>query len=417
VGAPDRHAPGARVRRPDGGAGLLDELGAAREAIPFEIDGVVIRSTRSRSSASSARGRAIRAGRWRTSIRRGRRSRVSSASRSRWAAPARSRRSPSSPRCASAASWRQRDAPQPGHDRREGRARGGHPSSSTRAGDVIPRSSASCRSCAPLHGAVPHARDVPRVRSARVEGGRRGDLEVPEHRLPGAGEGADPPLRGARGDGHRSPGEKLVTSSWPPGWCAIRGSLRARARASRGPFRAWGRSRREPPRLDREVEAHDARPAHPRPGIRHVGATLAGALARRIGSIAELRDATRERLEEVPDVGPEVSASLRGFFDDPANVSVVEKLIAAGVRAEPPPPEGRAPRGDGLRLHRGDGRPCRDRGRRPWSRREGGGSPGSVSRQVTHVVAGEAADRSSRRRAISAHDPRGIRLRPARRAG
>ncbi|HZE89037.1 MAG TPA: NAD-dependent DNA ligase LigA, partial [Verrucomicrobiae bacterium] len=126
-------------------------------------------------------------------------------------------------------------------------------------------------------------------------------------------------------------------------------------------------------------------------GIRHVGATLAGALARRIGSIAELRDATRERLEEVPDVGPEVSASLRGFFDDPANVSVVEKLIAAGVRAEPPPPEEAGPLAGMVFVFTGEMAAMPRSRAKALVEARGGRIAGSVSRQVTHVVAGEAA--------------------------
>ncbi|KDB51004.1 DNA ligase, NAD-dependent [Sphaerotilus natans subsp. natans DSM 6575] len=66
-------------------------------------------------------------------------------------------------------------------------------------------------------------------------------------------------------------------------------------------------------------------------GIRHVGESTAKALARHFGSIDRLMDAPPEQLLEVPDVGPIVAASLRTFFDQPHNCEVVEQLRAAGV--------------------------------------------------------------------------------------
>ena len=43
-------------------------------------------------------------------------------------------------------------------------------------------------------------------------------------------------------------------------------------------------------------------------------------------------DATEEELQEVRDVGPEVAASIRGFFAEKQNRKVIQKLLAAGVR-------------------------------------------------------------------------------------
>jgi DNA ligase (NAD+) len=42
-----------------------------------------------------------------------------------------------------------------------------------------------------------------------------------------------------------------------------------------------------------------------------------------------------EALQEVRDVGPEVAASIRQFFDEPMNAKLVARLRAAGVNPAP----------------------------------------------------------------------------------
>jgi DNA ligase (NAD+) len=66
-------------------------------------------------------------------------------------------------------------------------------------------------------------------------------------------------------------------------------------------------------------------------GIRHVGETTAKDLAKHFGNIDRLMVASVERLLEVNDVGPIVALSVRTFFDQPHNVEVVEQLRAAGI--------------------------------------------------------------------------------------
>ena len=66
-------------------------------------------------------------------------------------------------------------------------------------------------------------------------------------------------------------------------------------------------------------------------GIRHVGESTAKDLARHFGTLERLMDARVEELLEVPDVGPVVANSLRHFFDQPIHREVVEQLRAAGV--------------------------------------------------------------------------------------
>ncbi len=66
-------------------------------------------------------------------------------------------------------------------------------------------------------------------------------------------------------------------------------------------------------------------------GIRHVGETTAKDLARHFGGIDRLMDASLEQLLDVNDVGPVVAQSLRTFFEQAHNREVVEQLRAAGI--------------------------------------------------------------------------------------
>lgn len=66
-------------------------------------------------------------------------------------------------------------------------------------------------------------------------------------------------------------------------------------------------------------------------GVRHVGETTAKDLARHFGSLDRVLDASVEQLLEVADVGPIVAQSIRTFFDQPHNREVVEQLRAAGI--------------------------------------------------------------------------------------
>ena len=66
-------------------------------------------------------------------------------------------------------------------------------------------------------------------------------------------------------------------------------------------------------------------------GIRNVGEATAKDLARFYGNLDALMAADMDRLQQVPDVGPVVAASIARFFAEPHNVEVIEQLRAAGV--------------------------------------------------------------------------------------
>ncbi len=129
-------------------------------------------------------------------------------------------------------------------------------------------------------------------------------------------------------------------------------------------------------------------------GIRHVGETTAKDLARHFGSLDRLLDASVEQLLEVPDVGPTVAQSIRTFFDQPHNREVVEQLRAAGVRWDehagaadntPKPLAGKTfvLTGTLPTLEREDAKALIEAA--------GGKVAGSVSKKTHFVVAGESA--------------------------
>ncbi len=66
-------------------------------------------------------------------------------------------------------------------------------------------------------------------------------------------------------------------------------------------------------------------------GIRHVGEATAKDLARHFGTLDALMDASVDQLLQVRDVGPVVAQSIRTFFDQPHHREVVEQLRACGV--------------------------------------------------------------------------------------
>ncbi len=61
-------------------------------------------------------------------------------------------------------------------------------------------------------------------------------------------------------------------------------------------------------------------------GIRHVGAETARTLANEFGSLDAIKDADRETLEAVPDIGPIAAESIYNFFRIERNRALIESL-------------------------------------------------------------------------------------------
>ena len=66
-------------------------------------------------------------------------------------------------------------------------------------------------------------------------------------------------------------------------------------------------------------------------GIREVGEATSLALAQHFGSLASVRGASVEVLEEVDDVGPIVARRIVEFFSDSKSAQLVDELIERGV--------------------------------------------------------------------------------------
>ena len=122
-------------------------------------------------------------------------------------------------------------------------------------------------------------------------------------------------------------------------------------------------------------------------GIRHVGEATAKVLAEHFGSMDGIRSADEEALTEVRDVGPEVAKSIAGFFAEPANRRVIDKLLDAGFRLKAEPrSEGAL---DGLSFVLTGSLETMSRGEAQKSITAlGGRVAGSVSGKTDYVVVG-----------------------------
>lgn len=128
-------------------------------------------------------------------------------------------------------------------------------------------------------------------------------------------------------------------------------------------------------------------------GIRHVGEATAKELARHFGTLDALMDASLEQLLQVNDVGPVVAQSVRTFFDQQHNREVVEQLRACGVHWPESQPDAAGPQplagltfvitGTLPTLGRDDAKALIEAA--------GGKVSGSVSKKTSYLLAGDAA--------------------------
>ena len=128
-------------------------------------------------------------------------------------------------------------------------------------------------------------------------------------------------------------------------------------------------------------------------GIRHVGPTAAQALARALGDLDRVEQASVEELTAVDGVGPVIAESVARFFAVPGNRVVLAKLRAAGVDLTGPPrPAAPAvePRlaGRSFVLTGGLGGFTRE-GAEEAIEARGGRVTSSVSKKTSYVVVGE----------------------------
>jgi DNA ligase (NAD+) len=82
------------------------------------------------------------------------------------------------------------------------------------------------------------------------------------------------------------------------------------------------------PRLDRFLYAL---------GIRHVGEHMAQVLTRNLRSFNAIQQAGQDQLKRIPEVGPEVAASVEAFFKEEQNQKVLKRLFDTGLEIEEMP--------------------------------------------------------------------------------
>jgi len=126
-------------------------------------------------------------------------------------------------------------------------------------------------------------------------------------------------------------------------------------------------------------------------GIPDVGEATAKALAEHFREVPKLMGASLEELQLVKDIGPEMASSIRNFFDEGENRAVVEGLLKAGVKPSPPEiVEAGAFSGKTVVITGTLAGMGRDEAKEAIERR-GGKVSGSVSKKTDLLVAGEEA--------------------------
>ena len=126
--------------------------------------------------------------------------------------------------------------------------------------------------------------------------------------------------------------------------------------------------------------------------IRHVGPTVASALAASFRSMDALRAASVEELSAVEGVGEEIGRSLRDWFTVDWHLEVLEAWARAGVRMADEAPEPASDVLAGLTIVVSGAMPGYDReGAKEAITSRGGKAAGSVSKKTSLVVAGPGA--------------------------
>ena len=129
-------------------------------------------------------------------------------------------------------------------------------------------------------------------------------------------------------------------------------------------------------------------------GIREVGEATASSLASYFGALDAIVAATEDELVEVPDVGPIVASRIRSFFDEAHNRDVIKILQDSGVHWQEAEPQ-RSPSKGGL-----SGKTFVLTGTLPSMTRDeakqkiqacGGKVTGSVSKKTSYLVHGDKA--------------------------
>lgn len=127
-------------------------------------------------------------------------------------------------------------------------------------------------------------------------------------------------------------------------------------------------------------------------GIRHVGRTVAIALARHFHELTALREAGEEEIAGVHGVGPTIANAVRSYLDDPASARLVDRLTDHGLTTSEPRAEAVGGPLEGQTWVLTGSLPTLTRSEASAMIEQAGGTLGtSVSKKTSVVLAGEEA--------------------------
>ena len=126
--------------------------------------------------------------------------------------------------------------------------------------------------------------------------------------------------------------------------------------------------------------------------IRHVGSHVAQVLARAFASLDAIAAASEDDIDAVPEIGPEIAATVREWFDEDENLALIEKLRVSGVRTADERSTGDGPRSlEGMSIVLTGGLETMSREEATeLAQAAGARVASSVSRKTSFVVAGES---------------------------
>jgi DNA ligase (NAD+) len=127
-------------------------------------------------------------------------------------------------------------------------------------------------------------------------------------------------------------------------------------------------------------------------GIRNVGSTVAGDLARQFEDLDQLKQASKDDLEEIEGIGEVVAQTIYDWFHNPANNKLLDKLRSVDLWPEADLPGGSAPQTlDGVTFVLTGSLPSMTRNEaREKIEQHGGRVTGSVSSRTDYVLAGSS---------------------------
>ena len=127
-------------------------------------------------------------------------------------------------------------------------------------------------------------------------------------------------------------------------------------------------------------------------GIRHVGVTVAKDIVAAFGSLQRLREATTEEIESVHGIGIKIAESIRHFFTNPEMNQLVDRLVDYGLKCEYESNIVENAKLNGLTFVLTGTLPTLSRSEAAaLIENQGGKTSGSVSKNTSYVLAGDAA--------------------------